>query len=75
MEYLNKGALSRGFWCVKVNSVLKQLLSTFTCTQNDLFRTQLENLKKMANVFKFQSISILAIHNNKQQENSFNAVI
>ena len=28
-----KGALSRGFCCVQVNSVLKSLLSTFTRTQ------------------------------------------
>ena len=27
-------ALSEGFCCVQVNSVLKLLLSTFTCTQN-----------------------------------------
>ena len=28
--YLTKGALSRGFCCVEVSSVLKSLLSTFT---------------------------------------------
>ena len=30
----SKGALLRGFCCVQVNSVLKSMLSTFTCTQN-----------------------------------------
>ena len=80
-------ALSRGLCGVYVNSGLKSLLSTFTCTQNAsvnkkiyikwifagsakhnifcvcviLFKTQLENLKKLANFFKFQSISVLAI--------------
>ena len=29
-----KGALSQGFCCVQINSVLKSLLSTFTHTQN-----------------------------------------
>ena len=36
-------------------------MSIFVC---DLFKTQRENLKKMANLVNFQSISILAIRNN-----------